>query len=164
MNYRRKIKDRSASPDELAEKRRKAYGYRNRILRSMGFNSYDAYLKSFLWQRIRSEQLQLKPFCWACGGIATQIHHKKYFRRDLDGTRRRNLLSLCGNCHYGSEFRIKDGLKVSPAGANRVLRKKRLHKFGGVRNRYFRPNAKAKLAIDFRDALISSLESIASLA
>lgn len=102
-----------------------AYRERNRILAVMGFASYKAYLKSPLWASIRATVLEGNPFCFVCNGNATQVHHAKYRKSDLEGRDLRFLYPICGDCHGNAEF--DGGVKLSLKAANRKMRTARTY-------------------------------------
>lgn len=89
----------------------------------MGYASYQTYLKSDLWASIRSQVLKDDPDCYAnCGRKATQVHHGKYTKKELEGRRLSFLYPVCGYCHWKSEFREKDNEKLSPKQATTKLK------------------------------------------
>lgn len=61
--------------------------------------SYDSYLNSNLWKRLRAEVLRRdQGRCVACGEVAEHVHHKKYpdrWGRELSN----DLVSVCRRCH-----------------------------------------------------------------
>lgn len=85
--------------------RSKAAAYRKRndfaaALSSLGFASYDAYLESELWARIRQRAFtRWGRSCRGCGGPAIQLHHSNYSLAVLDGTRLDGLWPVCRDCH-----------------------------------------------------------------
>lgn len=101
---------------------RRIYDARDGVLRSMGFRDYRDYLASPLWREIRARVLRKRPECRLCGGTATQVHHTKYLKGDLYGTRLDNLIPLCGGCHRRIEFRDRDGLKLNTKQATAKLK------------------------------------------
>ena len=71
----------------------------------LGFNSYEHYLKSGIWQTIRLMVLERDSNeCAACGGYATQVHHRDYRVKTLCGSSLASLVSLCEPCHKRVEF------------------------------------------------------------
>jgi hypothetical protein len=114
-------RDINASPEQLKQLRTDCYTRRNNILKSMGFASYQEYLRSNLWAKIRAKVLYRQPRCYGCNEKATQVHHNSYERKDLDGTRTRHLRPVCDICHTVAEFR-SDGEKVTVLGAKRALK------------------------------------------
>ncbi len=98
--------------------------YRRRAsnLRRMGFSSYQAYLASDLWKEIRRRVLERDGWtCKRCRGRATQVHHRSYVTKALDGTNIGLLTSVCRPCHEFCEF--EDGRKAMPSKANARLRR-----------------------------------------
>jgi len=99
---------------------RLAYEQRDAVLRAMGFPSYRAYRQSGMWIRIREKQLADQPWCTGCGRKASQVHHLRYDKQTLQGRRPSNLVSVCGHCHFSSEF-DSIGTKLSIDEANKRL-------------------------------------------
>lgn len=110
-----------------AEKCKAVYSERNRVLKSMGFDSYALYLKSELWAQIRQRALAVSTECFVCGGKATQVHHLSYNKNVLEGRRMSDLTPLCGGCHRKIEFRIEDNQKLSPKQARSKMRQLATH-------------------------------------
>lgn len=100
----------------------RVYRERNRNIRAMGFKDYAAYLQSDLWKGIRAQVLNERPFCEGCGKDATQVHHSAYRKKDLEGRDLRRLHSVCGGCHFRSEFRAGDHEKLHPKQATTKLK------------------------------------------
>ena len=96
------------------------YRHRNHELSLLGFASYDAYLESNLWRRIKRLVLKKNPRCYGCGRRASQVHHCSYSRAVLKGKKRSRLLSVCPDCHKAAEY--EGGLKVGLREANRRLK------------------------------------------
>jgi 5-methylcytosine-specific restriction endonuclease McrA len=72
---------------EMKRKRRRDY-YRNE------------YLKSDAWQRKRYVVLKRDNWrCVYCGARATQVHHKKYARKNIGKEPIKWLVSVCKACH-----------------------------------------------------------------
>ena len=72
---------------EMKRKRRRDY-YRNE------------YLKSDAWKRKRYVVLKRDNWrCVYCGGHATQVHHKKYARKNIGKEPIEWLVSVCKTCH-----------------------------------------------------------------
>ena len=65
------------------------------------FRSYDDYLQSEWWQRLRSHVLShLTSECEFCGNTATQVHHVRYPRTsDLGSESIKSLYAVCARCH-----------------------------------------------------------------
>ena len=60
----------------------------------------DSYLKSDDWKRKRWVVLNRDGHrCGYCGGRATQVHHKKYARRNIGREPIEWLVSTCDACH-----------------------------------------------------------------
>ena len=72
---------------ELKRKRRRNY-YRN------------TYLKSDAWKRKRFVVLKRDKWrCVYCGARATQVHHKRYAKRNIGKEPIKWLVSICKSCH-----------------------------------------------------------------
>jgi 5-methylcytosine-specific restriction endonuclease McrA len=72
---------------EIRRKQRKDY-YRNE------------YLKSDDWRRKRYVVLKRDNWrCVYCGARATQVHHKRYAKRNIGKEPIKWLVSVCNNCH-----------------------------------------------------------------
>ena len=65
------------------------------------FRSYDDYLRSDWWQRLRAHVLShLSHECEFCGRRATQVHHVRYPRtRGLGTEGIKSLYAVCSRCH-----------------------------------------------------------------
>lgn len=116
----------SVDTPQQVSARKEAYGARKQILKSMGFASYQAYLASDLWKRIRARVLAKSSKCsgFKCGKRATQVHHGKYGRRELSGDDLTHLYPVCGGCHFRSEFGA-GRVKLTPHQAtNKLLRRR----------------------------------------
>ena len=60
----------------------------------------DEYLKSDAWRRKRYVVLKRDNWrCVYCGGPATQVHHKKYARKNIGKEPIEWLVSVCKTCH-----------------------------------------------------------------
>lgn len=102
----------------------KEYRRRDRLLRGLGFKSYQDYLASSLWSKIRTAQLRKHDGCYACGKPATQVHHSRYSIDVLLGHSLDGLYSVCGGCHFRSEF-DEDGNKRRIRKVNKALKWRR---------------------------------------
>lgn len=72
---------------EQKRKRRRDY-YRNE------------YLQSEAWKRKRYVVLKRDNWrCVYCGASATQVHHKRYAKKDIGKEPIDWLVSICSNCH-----------------------------------------------------------------
>lgn len=88
------------------------YEARNQVLKSLGFASYEAYLESPLWKKIRKKVMKRdRNTCQMCYGHATEVHHIQYDRDTLTGKSCRYLIAYCRDCHEALE--LKDGVKLS---------------------------------------------------
>jgi rRNA maturation protein Nop10 len=81
------------------------YKSRRKVLKRLGFKSYQAYLASPLWRSVREQVYALKgDRCTICGSPATELHHNRYHRKDLLGLTLDNIHPLCRECHEEIEF------------------------------------------------------------
>ena len=63
-------------------------------------NYRDEYLKSDAWKRKRYVVLKRDNWrCVYCGAPATQVHHKKYARKNIGKEPIKWLVSICKPCH-----------------------------------------------------------------
>lgn len=93
---------------------------RREFLKRLGFENYEAYLKSPLWQKIRQRVLAIhNGLCVACGRRAEQVHHIRYDMATLSGDDLSGLCPLCEADHMFIEW--KCGRKVSLKEANMRL-------------------------------------------
>jgi 5-methylcytosine-specific restriction endonuclease McrA len=97
----------SGSPKESGQGV-KEYNERNKLVKQLGFKGYRDYLDSETWQTIRGRVLERdQEACHVCGKKASQVHHRRYDIETLTGRSLDYLVSLCGCCHYRSEFKGK---------------------------------------------------------
>ena len=91
------------------------YAERNDFIRSLGFESYAAYLASDLWAGIRRRVLKKSRRCWVCKRRrrAKQVHHERYTEANLKGESLAGLRPICPGCHLLIEFDWKTGRKLS---------------------------------------------------
>ena len=111
-----------ATHHKRRQNRQNAYHKRNLILKEIGFQSYSAYLKSDTWAELKAFVLRKSPNCFACSRKATQVHHRFYSKLVLQGKSDAGLYAVCGSCHYHSEFREHDHLKLTPKQATTKLK------------------------------------------
>lgn len=84
----------------------RTYGDRNELLKTMGYDSYKAYLNSPLWADIRKRAYYVHgSLCRLCDAPATVIHHIGYGKSVLEGRTLHQLAPLCVGCHAKVEFR-----------------------------------------------------------
>lgn len=65
---------------------------------------YKKYLKSPTWKRVRERVLEQSNYtCVFCGGVASQVHHRKYPRGHIAGEFKQEryayLVPICAKCH-----------------------------------------------------------------
>jgi 5-methylcytosine-specific restriction endonuclease McrA len=97
------------------------YAERNALLERLGFSTYQDYLNSPLWARIREEVLRRNNRrCAICISFATQVHHRKYTRDNLNGSNYKHLSPICASCHKAIE-RGGDGKKLEPADVEAIF-------------------------------------------
>lgn len=72
----------------------------NPILAKLGFATYDAYIASGFWKRIRLRVLEFYNWtCRDCGRTAHQVHHVRYTPENLAGKTLVGMIALCYGCH-----------------------------------------------------------------
>ena len=100
------------------------YKQRDEVLSQMGFPSYDDYLRSPLWARIRARVMKSCGELCICGQSATEIHHRSYKRRYMEGRGKVTtfLTAICRKCHHFIEF-DEEGKKTPLGLANTRLEK-----------------------------------------
>lgn len=98
-----------------------SYRKRGESLASMGFKSYDSYLQSATWRRIRREKLQADPACECCPAEAECVHHTSYSLAVLQGDDVAHLVSLCIKCHHDLEFNAHDRKRRFPDVVRRTI-------------------------------------------
>ena len=123
LGDKRKLKRREKS-DRRAESRREGRQRRRtekqleaageRTTRNkMTAAEYQAYLQSPKWQQIRQVVMMRDGGrCQTCGREATQVHHRRYDKRTMEGETTEWLIALCGGCHRAIHFR--DGKRLRP--------------------------------------------------
>lgn len=128
------------------------YRTRNKILKEMGFSSYEEYRESELWDIIRKKVLSRDAcFCRICGKRGYEVHHFTYNEKILRGERPEVLITLCRECHQEIEF--QGSKKRSLKDSQRMLLEKvtRTKLVKGVSNpkvgRWFRNQWKTNLPI-----------------
>lgn len=108
------------------------YQKRNRILKELGYLSYDAYLRSPLWRSIRARVLAANPLCWICDDPATEPHHMSYTRAGLMGTCLKTIISICHYCHRTIEYDDQRN-KLDPSqAAKKAKQLRRLREIRGL--------------------------------
>ncbi len=86
-------------------RRSNPYHQRDAVLRTMGFRSYVAYLRSPLWRYIRAGvMLAHARRCVLCPRRARVVHHLSYARVVLTGADTTKLAPLCNGCHKRVEL------------------------------------------------------------
>lgn len=75
------------------------------IVKFLGFDNYDKYLKSSFWKEIRSRILARDDHkCQCCGAKTDVVHHTSYDFEVMEGHRDKDLISVCNDCHYRMHF------------------------------------------------------------
>lgn len=91
--------------------RSKCFRKRDRWMVKLGFGSYQNYLHSSTWKRIRKEVLEKRHYkCAMCGGCANQVHHLRYTKPVLLGEGDHylgGLVAICDRCHYSVSMYAK---------------------------------------------------------
>ena len=101
-----------------------AYAERNELLLCLGYRNYRQYLRSDVWKRIRSEQLEKESNCYGCFCPAEAVHHGRYTEENLTGQTGKDLYSICTRCHEKCEV-TQSGYKRNPIDATRTLSRMR---------------------------------------
>jgi 5-methylcytosine-specific restriction endonuclease McrA len=69
----------------------------------------EEYLQSDDWKRKRYVVLKRDNWtCVHCGHRASQVHHKRYARRNIGKEPIEWLISVCGNCHQKEHIQKED--------------------------------------------------------
>jgi len=98
--------------------RSKCFKKRDKWIKKLGFITYQNYLKSGIWKKIRKEKLDEKNYrCFYCGVIANEVHHTRYTKPVLLGLGDyylSGLVVLCRNCHqdisdFAKENKLHEG-------------------------------------------------------
>lgn len=74
------------------------------VIRTMGFKTYEEYLASDLWKRIRTKVLAAGKRCRKCHRRAVAVHHLSYRRNVMKGKDPTQLVPICKDCHTTLEF------------------------------------------------------------
>lgn len=121
------------------------------VLLSLGFSSYQEYLSSELWQRIRTRVLvahRVSPKipgteCLLCPMDATEVHHSSYSRAVMEGRDLTKLIPLCRSCHQKIEY-DRNGNKRTTKQAQSAFRRLwgKLPEY--IRQRFIRRARRAK--------------------
>jgi hypothetical protein len=104
------------TPDDLLAKR----------IRAMGFTTYEDYLNSPLWEKIRGAVLLRDNYrCWCCHKAAAQVVHLRNWNRStLKGEDLLFVVSLCKSCENMALFN-EDGSKTeNPSRVDQKLTKR----------------------------------------
>lgn len=98
------------------------YASRDATLLRLGFSSYEAYLQSDLWKRIRSSAYMVHGrVCMMCGDGAEVVHHINYTEAVLAGKGDLDqLVPLCNKCH--TDVEMKGGVKRSFRSASKKFK------------------------------------------
>ena len=108
------------------------FSKRNRILKDIGYETYQDFLKSAEWittkdeiaRRVKKGKL-IYSACWCCGSKDNlQLHHLKYNKLNLSGGIGGYLRMVCNNCHEIIHLMTRLDPKVSIKAATKRLRKK----------------------------------------
>lgn len=103
--------------ERLRQKRLAAIEQWKRDLLEMGFSTYGEYLASPLWASIKQRVMErAKGKCRLCRKEAEVVHHRRYDRDVMEGTRICHLIALCRTCHHNVEFN-HNGQKRTSRGA-----------------------------------------------
>lgn len=80
------------------------YDQRDILLGKIGYDSYNEYLSSYLWKKIKHRFLKRNPQCVGCSGKSECVHHIEYTEDNLKGFSEAGLAPLCNECHRKIEF------------------------------------------------------------
>jgi len=79
--------------------RNKCFDKRDRRLVELGFGTYQNYLNSPVWFKIRDTVLvKRENQCFFCQGRATEVHHLRYTKNVLLAVNKYYLSGLCATC------------------------------------------------------------------
>lgn len=110
----------------------KWYIKRSKVLRDLGFTSYQHYLASDLWKQVKRKVFQIKgKSCELCGRPAATVHHNRYCLGSMLGRRLKFLIPICHACHEEVEF---DGDKKLSLGRARQKCKLRIKEHRSTTN------------------------------
>lgn len=125
------------------------YAQRDEVLRLMGFRSYREYLDSRLWKAIRARVLRACSTC-PCGQPATEVHHRTYKRRYLEGRGKihKFLTPICRQCHQQIEFEGSEKLSLGWANAKLDAIREEAEKKGIILPRKFKTKPRRQRSID----------------
>lgn len=88
--------------------------------KSLGFDSYSAYLASPLWKQIKIKVWAKYGRLCFCGNSATEIHHRNYSLDTMKGKNLAGLIPICNVCHQAISL-DKKGIKRSAEDTEREL-------------------------------------------
>jgi hypothetical protein len=84
------------------------YPERDFILRRMGYQTYNGYLRSKFWKELRERFFKARGRkCRTCPGDATQIHHVYYTSANLRGETFDGMDGICSHCHRTLETKSR---------------------------------------------------------
>lgn len=85
-----------------------AIARRDKALSIMGFASYQEYLSSDLWRKIRKIVFSFNSKCCVCSKPSSQAHHINYSIDALEGNVsavKSCIVPMCENCHQKVHFK-----------------------------------------------------------
>lgn len=90
---------------------------RTKMLLELGYDSYDSYLKSSHWRRVKANYRLRREWVCICGTtLGLQLHHKTYER--IGNEHFNDLVPLCQECHTA----IHQGGDLDPYSLERLNR------------------------------------------
>ncbi len=97
LAYEKRFKSTSAEFDQEQKKKRKKY----KLPKVFNRNTYEIYLKSEVWRKIRKRVLEIRgKKCEGCGSIfRLNVHHSIYSPSILNGESLDGLRVVCKDCH-----------------------------------------------------------------
>lgn len=94
------------------------YASRDRVIASLGYNTYNAYLKSETWTRAKMNAFHEKGSkCMWCNKPASTAHHSRYDLSTMKGIGSRHLWPICHGCHNQAELRGRKKTSLMEANA-----------------------------------------------
>lgn len=92
-------------PTHSMQTRVQVYIRRNKLLKKLGFDSYQQFLASDKWREMKKTQYQDyvngKACCFCGSNEEVHLHHAKYKKGNLDRAKVSGTLPVCAVCHLG---------------------------------------------------------------
>lgn len=105
----------------------------NKSLEILGFSTYEEYLNSDVWKKIRKKVLKRNCYkCQACGSVNNlNVHHTRYGYKVLQSGKGGGLYVLCNRHHKKVHQLVRDNKSMSLRKATREV----INKCGNVNSR-----------------------------